>query len=152
MQIRQACETTFGWGESVVWDERRERLYFVDCASWKLHWLDGGEGELHGRRLPSMPTGVVPMEDGRLLIVLDGGLCAVDPEKGDEELVTAFPSELDGRANDACADLAGNVITGKLNLGPAPGRAWRWSAADGWLLLDADIANTNGPAVAALPC
>ena len=150
MRIREACDATFGWGESVVWDERRERLYLVDCASSTLHWLDRGEGELHGRRLSSMPTGVVPMEDGRLLIVLDEGLWAVEPDDGSEELVAAFPTELGGRAKDACADLTGNVITGKLNLGPAEGSAWRWSAIDGWRLLDPDIANTNGPAVAVL--
>ena len=150
MEIQQVGDTSFGWGESVVWDERRERLYFVDCLAWTLHWLDGGEIEVHGRRLSGMPTGVVPTEDGRLLVVLDDGLFVVDPETGSEELVARYPDELGGRCNDACADLAGHVITGKLNLGPAEGGTWWWSSVDGWRLIDPGISNTNGPAVAVL--
>src|ERR687898_1308869 len=46
-----------------------------------------------------------------------------------------------------CADLAGNIITGKLNLGPTEGSAWWWSHQHGWQIIDPDIANTNGPAV-----
>ena len=147
MEIRTITEASFSWGESVVWDERRQRLYFVDCLASALHWLEGGEGELHTRVPSSWPTGVVPMEDGRLLTVLDAGLVAVDPDDGREEVVTALPEGMGERANDACVDPVGRVITGTLNLGPAEGSTWRWSVDDGWLLLDPAIANTNGPAV-----
>ena len=150
VDIREVGETTFGWGESVVWDDRRDRLYLVDCLAGTLHWLDGGEGEVHVLRTPSMPTGVVPTDDGRLLVVLDDGLHVVDPDSGAVDLVARYPEELGGRANDACADLAGNVITGRLNLGPADGSAWWWSLADGWRLIDPAISNTNGPAVVEL--
>ena len=141
-------DATFGWGESVVWDERRQRLYFVDCFASTLHWLEP-DGSVHGRTLSSMATGVVPTDDpdGRLLVVLDDGLYLVDADTGSEELVTGYPDGLgDGRCNDACADPAGNVITGKLNLGPAEGGTWWWSPVDGWRLIDPRISNTNGPA------
>lgn len=147
MEIHEVGETTYAWGESVVWDERRDRLYLVDCLGGTLHWLEGGEGEVATFATSSMPTGVVPIEDGRLLVVLDDGLYAVDPDAGTEELVARYPDELGGRANDACADLDGHVITGRLNLGPAEGSSWWWSAEDGWRLVDPDISNTNGPAV-----
>jgi len=150
VDIREVGNFTLGWGESLVWDEERERLYFADCAARTIHWLEGGEGELHTYAPPSMPTGLVPLDDGRLLAVLDDGLHAVDVDAATCELVTPFPDELGGRANDACADLRGNVITGRLNLGPAEGSAWRWSASSGWRVLDRDISNTNGPAVALL--
>jgi len=128
-----------GWGESVTWDDRRQRLYYVDCAARTLHWDD------EAWQLPSMPTGVVLTEDDRLLVVLDDGLHVVDPDERTTEKVADNPPGVD-RCNDACADLAGNVVTGKLNMGQAPGSAWRWSPADGtWTLLDDDIANTNGP-------
>lgn len=93
-----------------------------------------------------MPTGVVPTSDGRLLVVMDDGLRLVDPDRQVETLVARYPDELGGRANDACADLSGNVITGRLNLGPDEGSAWWWSATDGWRLIDPAISNTNGPA------
>lgn len=156
MEIRSVGDATFGWGESVVWDDRRGRLYFVDCLASTLHWLDGGAldrgGEVQGRQLSSMPTGVVPVEDDdRLLVVLDDGLRLVHPDTGAEELIVGYPEGLgEGRCNDACADLDGNVITGKLNLGPAEGGTWWWSATEGWRLLDPDISNTNGPAAVEL--
>jgi sugar lactone lactonase YvrE len=131
----------------VVWDERAGRLYFVDCLASTLHWLEGGDGEANTLTLSSMPTGVVPTEDDMLLVALDDGLYLVDPDRGTEDLVAAYPDAIGGRCNDACADLSGNVITGKLNLGPAEGSIWQWSASSGWRLLANGIANTNGPAV-----
>lgn len=150
MRINCIGDINLGWGESVVWDDRTDRLYFVDCAKSALHWLEGGVGELHTMAMPTMPTGIVPTEDGRLVAVLDDGLHLVDVDGGTTALLAGFPAEIGGRCNDACADLDGNVITGKLNLGPAQGSAWWWSSSMGWRLLDSDIANTNGPAVAAV--
>jgi L-arabinonolactonase len=150
MEISRVGEITTGWGESTVWDERRQRLWFADCAAQTLHWLDDSAIVVGTWKLPSMPTGIVPTRDGNLLVVLDDGLYRVDVDTLTSRLVASFPPELGGRCNDACADLDGNVITGKLNLGPAEGSAWRWSARDGWRLLDPDITNTNGPAVAVL--
>jgi L-arabinonolactonase len=148
--MNRVGDFTLGWGESLVWDERRRRLYFVDCAAQTLHWLDDGDGRLHTFRPPSLPTGIVPTDDGALVAVLDDGLYVIDPDRGTSQLLSHYPDVLDGRCNDACADLAGNLITGKLNLGPAEGSAWQYSHTRGWRLLDDDISNTNGPAVAVL--
>ena len=141
---------TLGWGESLVWDERSERLYFVDCAAGTLHWLDAGGGELQTLRLPSMAAGIVPTRDGALVGALDDGLHRIDPDAGTTALLATYPPGLGGRANDACADLSGHLITGTLNLGPAPGSSWWYSSRDGWRLLDPDISNTNGPTVGVL--
>lgn len=150
MEISRIGAFTLGWGESLVWDDQRDRLYFVDCAARTLHWLDGTSSELHTFECPSMPAGIVPTTDGALVAVLDDGLHVIDPDARTSSLLATFPPELDGRGNDACADLDGNLITGKLNLGPAEGSAWWYSARHGWRLLDPDIANTNGPAVGVL--
>jgi sugar lactone lactonase YvrE len=147
MDVQRIGDVTLGWGESGVWDDRRDRLYFVDCARGTLHWLAEGDDALQTMVMPSMPTGLVPTDDGRLVAVLDDGLHVVDVDAGTTELLAAFPAEIGGRCNDACADLDGNVITGKLNLGPAEGSSWWWSSTAGWRLLDPDIANTNGPTV-----
>jgi sugar lactone lactonase YvrE len=150
VDITRIGDFELGWGESLFWDERAGRLYFADCAARTIHWLDGDSTELRTYAPPSMPTGLVPAEDGRIVAVLDDGLHLVDVDAGTSELLTPFPEEIGGRCNDACADLAGNVITGKLNLGPAEGSSWRWSPADGWRVLDRGISNTNGPQVAVL--
>jgi L-arabinonolactonase len=135
------------WGESVRWDDERGRLYFVDCATQTLHWLDGAEPPLQSLQLPSMPTGVVLADDGRLISALDGGLHVVDVDRGTCELLAQYPDGLGGRANDANADLDGNLVTGTLNLVPAPGSYWWFSAAEGWRRLDDGIGNANGPVV-----
>ncbi len=146
MEISRIGTFTLGWGESLVWDDVRNRLYFVDCATNALHWLDEGATRPAMLTMPSLPAGVVPTVDGSLVVVLEDGLHLVDPDHGTNELLSPYPEALDGRCNDACADLDGNIITGKLNLGPAEGSAWQYSRSGEWTLLDNDIANTNGPA------
>ena len=136
-----------GWGEGLVYDEHRDRLSLVDCAAQTLHWLEGAGGDLHTMALPSMAAGLVPAEGGTLVGALDDGLYVVDPEAGTTELLADYPAELGARANDACADLSGNVVTGTLNLAPGPGSLWWFSARAGWRMLDTGIAHTNGPNV-----
>jgi sugar lactone lactonase YvrE len=148
MEITRVGALHLGWGESLVYDERRDRLYFVDCAAQTLHWLQGGDGELHTMTLPSMAAGLVLAEDGTLVGALDDGLHVIDPDAGTARLLSPYPNELGARANDACADLSGNIVTGTLNLGPAPGSLWWFSARQGWRMLDTGISNTNGPNVA----
>lgn len=150
VEITRIGSFILGWGESVVWDDRRQRLYFVDCAASTLHWLDDGATVPERLACPSMPTGIVPTTDGRLVAVLDDGLRVVDPDAGTFTLLTPYPDGFDGRGNDACADLDGNIITGSLNLTAAPGSTWRFSPRTGWQLLDPDISNCNGPAVGVL--
>src|SRR5439155_3726607 len=102
---------------------------------------------LHTFSLPSLPTGLVLAEDGRIVAALDDGLHVVDVDAGTTELLSPYPAELGGRANDANADLDGNLVTGTLNLAPGPGSYWWYSAADGWRHLDDGIGNANGPVV-----
>lgn len=144
---RPVGDFTLTWGESLRWDDQRQRLYFVDCAAHKLHWLDHGEPPLHELPLPSLPTGVALADDGRLVVALDDGLHVVDPDAGTDKLLAAYPAGLGGRANDATADLDGNLVTGTLNLVPADGSYWWWSSSLGWRQLDRGIGNANGPAV-----
>lgn len=136
------------WGESLCWDEQRGRLYFVDCATQKLHWLEKAEPPLRSLQLPSMPTGLALTEDGRTVIALDEGLHVVDPDKEQVELLALYPDGLGKRANDLCADLDGNLVTGTLNMNPVgKGSYWWYSARDGWRQLDDGIGNANGPVV-----
>jgi L-arabinonolactonase len=147
MTVTRVGDFTLTWGESLRWDDRRERLYFVDCAAQTLHWLDRAEPPLHTMKLPSMAAGVVLTDGNELVACLDGGLHVVDPDVGTTELLAAYPDGMHGRANDANADGSGNLVTGTLNIVPAPGASWWFSAAVGWRLLDDDIGNANGPVV-----
>jgi L-arabinonolactonase len=145
--IRRVGDVSLVWGESLRWDDRHDRLYFVDCAKQTLHWLEGAEPPLHTMPMPSTPTGLILSEDGRLVVALDGGLHVVDVETERVDMLSPYPSDLGERANDAAADLDGNIVTGTLNLVPGPGSYWWYSARHGWRLLDDGIGNANGPAV-----
>ena len=146
-EVTRIADLPVRWGESVRWDDRRARLYFVDSAAHALHWVEEGESLPGSVELPSIPTGLVLAEDGRLVIALEGGLYVLDPDSEAIELLVPYPDGLGGRANDARADLDGNLVTGTLNLGPAPGSCWWYSAERGWRLLFEGISNTNGPVV-----
>lgn len=147
MTVERVGDVSLRWGESARWDDRRQRLYAVDCGASTLHWLDGGEPPLATMPLPGLPTGVVLCDDGRLVVALDDGLHVIDPDRGTSELLSAYPPGLGGRANDAAADGNGNLVTGTLNLAPGPGSYWWFSSAEGWRLLDDGIGNANGPVV-----
>src|SRR3954447_4647887 len=95
--IRRIGDFSLTWGESLRWDDRRGRLYFVDCATNQLHWLDGAELEgaeprLHSLALPSLPTGVAPTEDGRLVIAMGDGIYVVDADAEAIDLLTPYPA------------------------------------------------------------
>lgn len=147
MEISRVGNVELLWGESLRWDDRRQRLYFVDCATRCLHWLEEGQSPLHTLELPSMPAGIVLTESDDLVACLDDGLHVVDADAGTSELVSPYPDGMHGRANDANADGSGNLVTGTLNLVAAQGASWWFSASGGWKLLDGDISNTNGPLV-----
>lgn len=145
--LSRVGDFTLGWGESLRWDDRRQRLYFVDMASQTLHWLDGGAPPIHGLQLPSMPAGLVLTEGTDLVTCMDDGIYLVEPDAGTSSLLSAYPDGMHGRANDANADGFGNLVTGTLNVAPGPGSLWSFSIADGWRLLDEQFGNINGPVV-----
>ena len=145
--LSRVGDFTLSWGESVLWDDRLGRLYFVDCAARSLHWLDEAMPPLRTLRMPGLPVGLVLADDGRLVVALDDGLHVVDPDGEEVDLLAPYPEGLGGRANDAAADLDGNLVTGTLNLTPGPGSYWWFSSSEGWRHLDDGIANANGPAV-----
>src|SRR5437870_11586243 len=96
--INRVGEFVVRWGESLRWDDVRQRLYFVDCAKKTLHWLEGGEPPLHTLQLDSLPTGLVLTGGGQLVICLDGGLHVVDPDARTSDLLVAYPDGMYGRA------------------------------------------------------
>jgi sugar lactone lactonase YvrE len=148
MNIERVGEFITTWGESLVWDEQRARLYFVDTLANAIHWLDDDATEPQTLHTPQMPSGMVATQDGRLVVTFDDGLYVVDVDGKDWELLSAYPERIGGRCNDMVADLDGNLITGKLNIGPGEGSSWWYQpSTDTWKLLDDDIANTNGPTV-----
>ncbi len=132
------------WGEGLLWDDSRERLYFLDCSTAKLYWIDFEPSSRHCLDLPSMATGIGLVEDGRLVVALAEGLYLLAPDSQTYELLANYPRSLGKRANDLTVDATGTLITGSLNA-PGDGSYWWFSSSDGWAMIDSGISNTNGP-------
>ena len=91
VEIARVGDFSLVWGESVRWDDRRQRLYFVDCATHALHWLDDAEPPLRSLSMPSMPTGLVLTTDDRLVVLLDDGLHSSTPRQARPSFYRRIP-------------------------------------------------------------
>ncbi|MCG8589515.1 MAG: SMP-30/gluconolactonase/LRE family protein [Proteobacteria bacterium] len=149
VDIRQVGSTRFLWGESLRWDERARRLYFVDAARSMLHWLPEGDEEPQGMRMPSLPTGLALTTSGRVLVVLEDGIHLVDVAEGRVEKFADNPAPPpEPRLNDAQADRHGNLITGSLAFRHDPvGHFWWLSQTGEWRELDRGVSDANGPVI-----
>jgi sugar lactone lactonase YvrE len=94
MDIKRIGDFSLIWGESLRWDDQKNRLYLVDCGTKKLQWLNNAEPPLQSTLLPSVPTGIGLVEDGRLLVALENGLNLIDVEADTIELQTEYPTAM----------------------------------------------------------
>jgi sugar lactone lactonase YvrE len=131
-QVAAYVQETFGSvcavGESPVWDEARQRLYWVDVRDTPaIHWLDrfgGTPGDAPQVRVPLEEDigSLVLTQEGRLLLALRSGFALFDPETGDRTaLVDPEPDSPNTRLNDAKCDEAGRTWCGSMD--PESGRA-----------------------------
>ena len=109
---KRVGDFTLVWGESLRWDDRRQRLYFVDCVQRTLHWLEGGTGPLQTMKLPGLPTGVVLTTGAELVVCFDQGLHVVHPDRDEphkcSSALTSRPFSLArARAITACSRTTG---------------------------------------------
>jgi sugar lactone lactonase YvrE len=145
--IDRVSDIATAFGESAHWDDRTDRLYFVDCAPHVVHLLNPSDGSVRSMKVPSMPAGLVLTDEASVVLVLDDGLYLVEVDREGVTKLTPHPDGFSGRFNDAAADLEGNIIVGSLGFAAdADGSLWRFSSASGWAHLDDGLANVNGPA------
>ncbi len=151
VDIRQIGDFKLRWGESLHWDDRAGRLYFVDCAANRLRWLDAGGDKPAELRLASMPTGLALTESGHVLALLDDGAHLVDADSGRTERFAGNPAPApEPRLNDAQADRHGNLITGSLSFTHDNSGSFWWLSPRGeWRRLDGGVSDANGPVVTA---
>jgi hypothetical protein len=70
-------------GEGIVWDERRQALFWTDILSRELWMHAPGSGATRRFALPDMLGCLALCDDGRLLLALAKRLCLADPDAGD---------------------------------------------------------------------
>ncbi|WP_315831927.1 SMP-30/gluconolactonase/LRE family protein [Bradyrhizobium prioriisuperbiae] len=138
-------------GESPVWDERRQRLYWIDALAGLIHALDPVTGAAEQFSVPA-PIGSLALRgDGGAVLALRNGFARYD---FDIRALTEGPSiGLDHpkvRLNDGKADPYGRFVAGTMHGDrardePPLGGLYRLDASGAPELLETDLAVSNGP-------
>ncbi len=107
-------------GESPVWDERQQALYWIDSKRCLVHCLLPASGERRQWKLPSEIGSLALCESGRLLVALEHEIGFLDVNTGSfERLADVAHPEPRMRLNDGRADRAGRFLVGSLKLAPS---------------------------------
>ena len=118
-------------GESPVWDDRAERLLWVDLWGGTLHATEPDTGDTKTVEVAPPLSAVVPTTRGTSVVT--AGLCVLElTEEGPRHLVD-IPEDGCLRANDAAVDPAGRLWIGTMCLPGRPGQPgglWRLEPGD----------------------
>lgn len=111
-------------GEGPVWDERTDRLTFVDIVAGRLYGLDSAGSvdviaELDGHLGAAVPS-ATPGE--YLLVVRDGFVC-LGKDATTRPVLSVLGERPDLRFNDAKCDPAGRCLAGTLSYRGEPAQA-----------------------------
>lgn len=102
-------------GEGPIWCGQEQALYWVDIVAPAIHRFHPGSGEHRSWPVPEHVGSLSLREGGGLVIALQRGFAAFDPDTG--EVVMINPCEVDlpeNRFNDGRCDRAGRFWAGSL--------------------------------------
>jgi sugar lactone lactonase YvrE len=143
-------------GESLLWDDRRRRLTWIDIIGRRIHALDPATGDHRLWSLAARPTSLALRADGGALLGLERHICRWDWEGEPEPILEVEPGLPANRLNEGAVGPDGALWLGSMHQnirdddGPAEipaatGRLYRY-APDGTLSRVAEdlfgIANT----------
>jgi sugar lactone lactonase YvrE len=150
-QITRIGGTTDQLGESPVWDERQQRLYWIDSLRGLIHELDPLTGATRQFSVPAPIGSLALRRDGNAVLAMRNCFAHYDFATGS---LTPGPSiGLDHpnlRLNDGKADPYGRFVAGTMHGDRRPdelplGGLYRLDASGALELLETDLAVTNGP-------
>jgi len=114
--VELVLDTKSELGEGAIWNPKTNELIWVDIEGKILNFYNP---ELHNNK--EMFTGqrigtVVPAESGQVIVALENGLYALDPETGTKKRI-ADPEQdkPDNRFNDGKCDPAGRLWAGTMS-------------------------------------
>lgn len=150
-------------GEGPVWSQDRQRLYWVDVKSQKVHWYNPDTGARSSFHLPEPVGACLPTIDGRFLCALKNGLVLARLEDGpgqgphivDSQAIERFGGPETGtsrnRFNDAKIDSCGRLWAGSMDdeESEPTGSLYRVNWDRSWATMDDGYIVTNGPAISA---
>lgn len=109
-------------GESPIWHEGEQALYWVDIRRPAIRRLEAGSGRIDTWPMPDMVGSIAFADDGRLLVALTESVSLWDRATGALEPLASRPSRIDGhRFNDGRCDRQGRFWVGTMhNITRAP--------------------------------
>lgn len=120
-------------GESPVWSQRTQELFFVDIAGQAIHTYRPSDARHRVFALPDQVTSVSLRDRGGLVLSLRKTFAFYDPESGDlQVLEDPEPDRPVNRFNDAQCDPQGRLWAGTMN-----GDDW-WAPTGAVYRLDPD--------------
>jgi sugar lactone lactonase YvrE len=104
-------------GEGPIWDDRRQRLLFVDIMRGHVHEFDPVTGADRVVEF-SWPVGAVALtENGDWILAAIDGFYRANPESGAVQLVTSVEADRpDNRMNDGYVDARGRFWAGTMSM------------------------------------
>ncbi|MBO1075410.1 SMP-30/gluconolactonase/LRE family protein [Roseomonas marmotae] len=114
-RCRPVVELRNSLGESPVWDERDEALWWVDIPEARIHRLHPASGNTKSWIMPERVAALALCRSGGLIIALASGFARFDPSTGAMEPVPVRPELAAGqRLNDGRCDPAGRFWCGAM--------------------------------------
>jgi sugar lactone lactonase YvrE len=103
-------------GESPLWDEHAQCLYWLDIRRPALRRLCPATGQVESWPLPGLAGSIALTDDHRLLVALPEKIVVCDPANGEMTAFVEPPTQLDGhRFNDGRCDARGRFWVGSMH-------------------------------------
>ena len=103
-------------GESPLWNELEQALYWVDIRKPALRRLDHASGHIDTWSLPDLVGCIAFCDDGRLLVALSERLAIFDPATGSLATIATPPTKIpEHRFNDGRCDRQGRFWVGTMH-------------------------------------
>lgn len=110
-------------GESPLWDDRAQCLYWLDIRRPALRRLCPATGRVDSWSLPGLAGSIALTDDHRLLVALPQQIALFDPATGTMAPFVEPPPQPEGhRFNDGRCDAQGRFWVGTIDCHPNVGR------------------------------
>lgn len=102
-------------GESLLWDDRRERLVWIDIIGRRVHAFAPATGQSHLWQLPFRPTSLALRADGQAIICSERHICAWDWQGTPRPIVEVEPDLPGNRLNEGAVGPDGALWLGSMS-------------------------------------
>lgn len=126
----QGWDRRLDLGEGPVWDEARQRVWWVDSKAGEVFRgrLEGDRLEVEWRRAMGEKVGcVTPAADGGLLVAGERQVHVLDVDGEHRDSIRLIPDDVDSRLNDGTVDPAGRFLVGSIRCDDRARQECVWS-------------------------